>query len=231
MVLRGISSMATKPLLADLVQTYRFSMGIPVQIESVGGVDAAKRVQSGEPFDLVLLASDAIDRLLVSGHLQPDSRRDWVCSPVAVAVPVGAPHLDLADEEALKAAVLASPTLSYSTGPSGVYLQQLFARWGVAEALKSRLVIPPPGTPVASLVASGQAALGFQQLSELIGFAGIHVLGTLPDDVAFITTFSSGIPLAIADDAHRLMAVKAFLDYLASAGADDLKRKHGMYWN
>jgi molybdate transport system substrate-binding protein len=80
-------------------------------------------------------------------------------------------------------------------------------------------------------VASGQAALGFQQLSELIGFAGIDVLGTLPEDVAFITTFSGGIPLAIADDAHRLMAVQAFLDYLASAGAEDLKRKHGMYWN
>jgi molybdate transport system substrate-binding protein len=231
MVLRGISSMATKSLLAELVQTYRLSTGISVHIDSVGGVDAAKRVQSGEPFDLVLLASDAIDRLMVSGHLQPNSRQDWVRSPVAVAVPEGAPHPDLANETALKAAVLASPTLSYSTGPSGVYLEQLFARWGVAEALKSRLVVAPPGTPVASLVASGQAALGFQQLSELIGFAGIDVLGTLPEDVAFITTFSGGIPLAIADDAHRLMAVQAFLDYLASAGAEDLKRKHGMYWN
>ena len=223
--------MATKSLLADLVQSYRLSTGISVHIESVGGVDAAKRVQSGEDFDLVLLASDAIDRLLVSGHLQPNSRQDWVCSPVAVAVRAGAPHPDLTDQAALKAAVLASPTLSYSTGPSGVYLEQLFGRWGVAEALKSRLIVPPPGTPVASLVARGQAALGFQQLSELIGFAGVDVLGTLPDDVAFITTFSSGIPLATADDAHRSMAVKAFLDYLASPVADDLKRKHGMYWN
>jgi len=223
--------MATKSLLADLVQTYRLSTGIFVHIDSVGGVDAAKRVQSGEAFDLVLLASDAIDRLVVSGHLQSNSRQDWVCSPVAVAVRAGAPHPDLTDEAALKAAVLASPTLSYSTGPSGVYLEQLFGRWGVAEALKSRLVVPPPGTPVASLVASGQAALGFQQLSELIRFSGIDVLGTLPDDVAFITTFSSGIPLAIAADARQSMAVKAFLDYLASAVADDLKRKHGMYWN
>ncbi|NBT79084.1 MAG: ABC transporter substrate-binding protein [Betaproteobacteria bacterium] len=223
--------MATKSLLADLVQTYRLFTGISVHIDSVGGVDAAKRVQSGESFDLVLLASDAIDRLMVSGHLQSNSRQDWVCSPVAAAVRAGAPHPELTDEAALKAAVLASPTLSYSTGPSGAYLEQLFARWGVAEALKSRLVVPPPGTPVASLVASGQAALGFQQLSELIGFAGIDVLGTLPDDVAFITTFSSGIPLAIADDAHQSTAVKAFLDYLASADAEDLKRKHGMYWN
>ena len=223
--------MATKSLLAELVQTYRLSTGISVCIDSVGGVDAAKRVQSGEPFDLVLLASDAIDRLIASGHLQPNSRQDWVRSLVAVAVPEGALHPDLANEAALKAAVLASPTLSYSTGPSGAYLEQLFARWGLAEALKNRLVVPPPGTPVASLVASGQAALGFQQLSELIGFEGIDVVGTLPEDVAFITTFSGGIPPAIADDAHRLMAVQAFLDYLGSAGVHDLKQKHGMYWN
>ena len=94
--------MATKSLLAELVQTYRLSTGISVHIDSVGGVDAAKRVQSGEPFDLVLLAADAIDRLMVSGHLQPNSRQDWVRSPVAVAVPEGAPHPDLANEAALK---------------------------------------------------------------------------------------------------------------------------------
>jgi molybdate transport system substrate-binding protein len=228
LVLRGISSMATKALLADLTQAYLTQTGVLVQIESVGGVDAAKRVQAGEAFDMVLLASDAIDKLIASGHVQTGSRCDWVRSPVAVQA--GAPRPDLSNEAAVKAAVLASPTLSYSTGPSGVYLEKLFERWGIADEVKARIVVPPPGTPVGALVASGQAALGFQQLSELIALPGIDVLGTLPADVAFITTFSSGIPAVIAGDAARVAAVQSFLQFLASAGVEDVKRKQGMDW-
>ena len=222
--------MATKALLADLTQAYAAQSGVSVQIESVGGVDAAKRVQAGEAFDMVLLASDAIDKLIASGHVQTGSRSDWVRSPVAVAVQVGAARPDLSNEAALKAAVLASPTLSYSTGPSGVYLEKLFARWGIADEVKPRIVVPPPGTPVGALVANGQAALGFQQLSELIALPGIDVLGTLPADVAFITTFSSGIPAVIANNAARVAAVQSFLQFLASAGVEDVKRKQGMNW-
>ncbi len=222
--------MATKAVLADLTQAYLAQTGVTVQIESVGGVDAAKRVQAGESFDMVLLASDAIERLIASAHVQPGSRSDWVRSPVAVAVPAGAAKPDLSHEAAVKAAVLASPTLSYSTGPSGVYLEKLFERWGIANEVKARIVVPPPGTPVGAWVASGKAALGFQQLSELIALPGIEVLGTLPADVAFITTFSSGIPAVIAGDVTRVAAVQSFLKFLASADVEDVKRKQGMNW-
>jgi molybdate transport system substrate-binding protein len=170
------------------------------------------------------------ERLITAGHVQQGSRNDWVRSPVAVAVQAGAVHPDLSNEAALKAAVLASPTLSYSTGPSGVYLEQLFARWGIADVVKARIVVAPPGTPVGALVAQGQAALGFQQLSELMSLPGLDVLGTLPAEVAFITTFSAGIPTVIANDAARVAAVQSFLQFLASAGVEDIKRKQGMDW-
>ena len=94
--LRLISSMATKPLLADLVALYQAQApDVLIEVESVGGVDAAKRVQAGEAFDLVILASDAIDKLIASGHLQPGSRVDLMRSGVAVAVREGAPVPDL----------------------------------------------------------------------------------------------------------------------------------------
>jgi molybdate transport system substrate-binding protein len=223
--------MATKALLAELTQLYQAQTGVSVHIESVGGVDAAKRVQAGEALDVVLLASDAIERLIAAGAVQAGSRCDWVRSPVAVAVPAGAAHPDLRNEAAVKAAVLASPTLSYSTGPSGVYLEKLFERWGIADEVKARIVVPPPGTPVGALVAKGQAALGFQQLSELIALPGIEVLGTLPADVAFITTFSAGVPQVIAHDAARVTAVQSFLNFLASPDVEDVKRKQGMDWS
>lgn len=220
--------MATKALLADLTHAYQVETGVVVQIESVGGVDAAKRVQAGEVFDMVLLAADAIERLIASGYVQQGSRNDWVRSPVAVAVQAGTVHPDLSNEAALKAAVLASPSLSYSTGPSGVYLEKLFERWGIADQIKTRIVVPAPGTPVGELVAKGQAALGFQQLSELISMPGIDVLGTLPEDVAFITTFSAGIAQIITNDTSRVAAVQSFLRFLASPRVEDIKRKQGM---
>ena len=222
--------MATKTLLSDLIQTYSAQTGVSVVIESVGGVDAAKRVQVGESFDIVLLASDAIDRLNASGHVQTGSRCDWVRSPIAVAVQNGAVRPDLSNQLTLKNAVLSSPTLSYSTGPSGVYLEKLFERWGIIDEVKARVVVPPPGTPVGALIADGKVALGFQQLSELIALPGIDVVGTLPTDVAFITTFSSGIPTVIADDVVRVTAVKQFQQFLGSAAVEEIKHKHGMHW-
>lgn len=229
--LKGISSMATKAILAALAEVYRVQTGVTVHIESVGGVDAAKRVQAGEDFDMVLLASDAIERLISAGHVQANSRCDWVNSPVAVAVQSGTAHPDIHNEASVKAAVLAAPTLSYSTGPSGVYLEKLFERWGIAEQVQPRTVVPPPGTPVGALVASGQVALGFQQLSELISVQGLDVVGNLPSDVAYITTFSSGIPVAVAQDAARQQAVQQFLQFLASAEVEAVKRQQGMSWS
>ena len=222
--------MATKALLAELTHLYQAQTGVEVQITSVGGVDAAKRVQAGEAFDMVLLASDAIERLLASGHAMAGSRHDWVRSPVAVAVQAGATQPDIHSEAALKAAVLNSPSLSYSTGPSGAYLEQLFVRWGIAEQLQPRIVVPPPGTPVGTLVARGEAALGFQQLSELIALPGIKVLGNLPDEVAFITTFSSAVTAVIESDSVRIKAVQSFLKFLTSTEVEDVKRRQGMAW-
>lgn len=220
-----ISSMATKALLADLVSAFSAQhQDVVVAVTSVGGVDAAKRVVAGEAFDIVALASDAIEKLVASGHVVGDSRIDMVRSVVAVAVPAGAPHPDISTEAALKAAVLAAPTLGYSTGPSGVQLARLFERWGIAETVQPRIVTPPPGTSVASLIAKGEVALGFQQLSEMTGVAGIDVIGGLPEAVQIVTTFSA----ARATVSAPAGAVQDFLAYLASPQTADLKRRHGM---
>jgi len=220
-----ISSMATKALLADLVAAYaQRNPDVAVAVTSVGGVDAAKRVVAGEAFDIVALASDAIEKLATSGHVVADTRVDLVHSAVAVAVPAGAPVPDITTEAALKAAVLAAPTLGYSTGPSGVQLAKLFERWGIAEQIAPRIVTPPPGTSVASLVAKGEVALGFQQLSEMMGVAGIQVIGGLPEAVQIVTTFCA----ARAAVSAQADAVQSFLAFAASPQTAELKRQHGM---
>jgi molybdate transport system substrate-binding protein len=220
----GISSMATRALLGELSQAYAQRTGCAVAIESVGGVDAAKRVQAGEAFDVVFLAADAIDRLIASGHVVAGSRVDLVHSPVAIAVRRGAPHPDVSDEAALKRAVLAARRISYSTGPSGVHLAKLFERWGIAAEIAPRIVQAPPGVPVGTLVARGDVDLGFQQLSELMHLDGVDVVGGLPGDAQFITTFSAGL----CAQSTQADAVRAMLEFMNSPSAADIKRRHGM---
>ena len=220
----GISSMAMRQVLAELAADCARGGGNEVVIESVGGVDAARRVQGGAAFDFVVLASDAIDRLIASGHVVADSRVDLVRSPVAIAVRAGAPRPDVGSEAALRQAVEAARSVGYSTGPSGTHLARLFDRWGIVELIRDRIVQPPPGVAVGSLVARGEVELGFQQLSELMHLDGVAVVGTLPPEVGFITTFSAGLCTASA----QADAVRAMLAFMTSPAADEAKRRHGM---
>lgn len=216
--------MATRALLDELATAYTAETGVPVAIESVGGVDAARRVHEGEAFDVVILSAEAIDKLIAAGRVLPGSRVDLVRSGVAVAVRAGAPHPDLCSEEAVKAAVRAARSVGYSTGPSGVALARLFERWGLAEELKDRTVVATPGVPVGALVARGDIELGFQQLSELIHVSGIDLLGALPESIQITTTFSAGV----CTSSSQPDAVRAMLSYMASPAATSAKQRQGM---
>ncbi len=221
--LRAISSMATRLLLAELFAAHQARSGQAVELQALGGVDAAQRVQAGEKVDLVVLAADALDKLIASGHVRP-GRVDLVHSGVAVAVREGAPVPDLSTPESVQAAVLAAPRLGYSTGPSGTALLALFKRWGIFETVEARLVQARPGVPVGSLVASGEVALGVQQLSELIHVPGITIAGPLPPAVQINTIFSAGI----AATCERPEAARALLDFLASPETLAAKQRQGM---
>ncbi|WP_200912368.1 MULTISPECIES: substrate-binding domain-containing protein [unclassified Acidovorax] len=222
--LRGISSMATRQVLAELTAGFEQATGHRASIEAVGGVDAAQRVRAGEAFDVVVLAADAIAKLLAAGCIVPGSVVDLVHSGVAVAVPAGAPQPDIGSEDAVRQAVLAARSISYSTGPSGVALAKLFERWGIAGEIAGRMVQAPPGVPVGSLVAKGEVALGFQQLSELLHVQGIAIVGPLPPAIQITTTFSAGI----GAQSQQADAARELLAYMASPQAADAKHRQGM---
>lgn len=222
--LTGISSMATRALLAELLDAYARAGGMAVRMQSVGGVDAARRVAAGESFDLVVLARPALERLGATGHVDLATCVDVARSSIAVAVRTGDPRPDLGDEAAVRHAVMQAARIGYSTGPSGDHLLGLLRRWGVDPHEDRRLVQAPPGIPVGSLLARGDVDMAFQQLGELRGVPGIAVAGVLPAAVQAVTVFSGA---ATAATAHA-REVAALLAFLASPATAQTKRRHGL---
>ncbi len=220
----GISSMATRQVLAELAGAYLQRSGVAVAFESVGGVDAAKSVQAGESYDLVVLDADALDRLAATGRVVAGSQAALVRSGVAIAVRAGAPQPDIASEAALKRAVLAARTLGHSTGPSGTALLKLFERWGILDEVRGRIVQAPPGVPVGRLVADGEVELGFQQYSEMMNVPGIDVLGPMPPGCGIVSIFSAGLCAA----STQPEAVRALIEFMHSPDVVEAKRRHGM---
>jgi molybdate transport system substrate-binding protein len=220
----GISSMATRQILAERSSVYRQKTGRSVAIESVGGVDAARRILSGEKFDIVVLADDAMKKLEEDGFLKPGSRAGFADSAIAVAVRSGARRPDLSNEAATKAAVLSSQSIGYSTGPSGTHVLKLLEKWDADQSKSVRIIQAPPGVPVGTLVARGDAELGFQQLSEFLDVPGIDIIGALPQEIQSLTRFSCGVGALASDEA----GARDFIGYLTSAEADASIRRHGM---
>lgn len=217
----GVSSMATKHLLADLAEGYAHETGNRVSVTSIGGVEAAMRVRAGEAYDFVALAADALAKLEAEGHVVAGSRVDIARSGIAVALARGARAPDISSEEAVRKAVTQARAIGYSTGPSGVYLQGLFQRWGIA---KEHLVQAPAGIPVGVLIECGDVELGFQQLSELIHVPGIQVAGLLPPPIQSMTTFSG----AICATAANADLARQWLGYLESPATESCKRLNGL---
>ncbi|MEO8754115.1 MAG: substrate-binding domain-containing protein [Casimicrobiaceae bacterium] len=215
--------MAARDVLKELATRFTQAGGAPVDARAAGGVDVAKRVRAGEDVDVVVLASNVIDELIAEGHLA-GTRVDLVRSGVGIAAPSGRARPAVATEQEVRAAVLAARTVSFSTGPSGTYLQKLFERWGIFAAVKERIIVPSPGVPVGSLVAEGRAELGFQQLSELINVAGVEVLGPLPESIQSMTLFSGGVAKTSANPS----SARALLESMTAPATAPVKQRFGM---
>ena len=221
----GLSSMATRHILADLARDYELRNGGKVDIRSMGGVEAAKLARAGEPMDIVVLASKVLESLEAeaispeaASGISPGRRSRWP-SPPARGDPASKTR------QAVKQAMIEARRIWLLDGPERRSLQGFVREMGSAPTPSWRgRSKAPPGVPVATLVANGDADLGVQQLSELIGQPGVEVAGPLPPEIQAVTVFSAGVSTASADRE----AAQALVAYLASAATQAAKRRHGM---
>jgi molybdate transport system substrate-binding protein len=222
--IKVLSTQATEEAYRELVPQFEQASGHKVTTVFTGTLDANKRLAAGESYDLLIMSAPSIDEHIKSGKVVAGSRVDLAKSGVGVGVKAGAPKPDVSTSDALKKTLLAAKSIGYSTGPSGVYMIGLFQRLGIADEIKPKLKQTPTGVFVGSIIANGEAEIGFQQVSELSHFAGVDYVGPLPADVQRFTMFSSGI-MAGAKEADAATALVKFITSPTAAGAF---KKRGM---
>jgi molybdate transport system substrate-binding protein len=219
-----LSTQATQEAYLDLVAQFEKATGHKVRTDFTGTLNVQKRLASGEAFDMIIMAAPAIDEQIKLGKAVAGSRVDIAKSGTGVAVRKGAPRPDIGSVEALRKTLLSVKSIGYSTGPSGVYMLSVFDKLGVADQVKGKLKQTPSGVFVGNLIASGETEIGFQQIAELVHFAGIDYVGPLPGELQRMTVFSAGIHAG----AKQPDAARALVKFLTAPAAAGVIRKHGL---
>ena len=197
--IKVLSSNATKTLLEDIGPMFERASGHKVTLGFGTSQQVAKRVEGGEPVDLVVITPEAIDQLTRQGKLVEGSRIEIARSLVGIAVKRGAPSPDIGTPDALKRTLLAVKSVTFSdpaTGAtSGVHTAKMFERLGIAAEMKPKYVLGD-GNSTGPIVARGDAEMAIQQISALIPYSGVDVVGPLPAELQLVTILSAGVGAA-----------------------------------
>ena len=227
--IKVVTSATFKPAYLELVPEYERATHDVLVTEygpSMGATHNAipMRLNRGEEIDVIIMAAPRLDELIKEGKVRADGRVDLARSNIAMAVKAGAPKPDISSLAALKKTLLGAKSIACSDSDSGVYLTtELFQKLGLAGRIKGK-VIKIEATPVGEAVASGNAEIGFQQISELLPIRGIDIVGPLPPGAQRVTSFAAGIPVT----ARNPVAAKRLIQWLASPAAYAAIRKTGL---
>ena len=219
-----VSTQATEEAYKELVAQFEKASGHKVTTFFSGTLNVQKKLADGEFYDLIIMAGPAIDEQIKLGKAVAGSRVDVAKSGTGMAVRKGAPKPDIGSVDALKKTLLTVKSIGYSTGPSGLYMLGVFEKLGIAGEVKGKLKQTPSGVFVGSLIANGDTEVGFQQIAELVHFAGIDYVGPLPGDLQRMTMFSAGLH----SGARQPDAAKALVRFLTAPAAAPVIRKHGL---
>jgi molybdate transport system substrate-binding protein len=225
--LKLLTAGAFKSTVLALLPEYEKTSGNKVSVENDTVGALMKRIEAGETFDVVVMTPETVDKLAGAGKVTPGSRTNLARVGVGVMVKEGANKPDISSVEAFKKAVLEAKSISFidpaSGGSSGIYVEKMLERLGIADQVKPKEKLKQGGY-VADYIESGQAELGIHQISEILPHAGVTLVGPLPKEIQNYTVYAAGIGAGTKDTA----AAKALIASLAGPSAQALFKTKGM---
>ena len=186
-----------------------------------------KRIDGGEAFDLAIITPGVIDQLAANGKIAAASKINLARVAIGVMVRAGSPLPDISNVEAFRQTLMSAKSVAYidpaSGGSSGIYLDKLFEKMGIADAIRPKAKLKRGGY-VADLLVSGEADLGIHQISEIVPVKEVVLVGPLPAEIQNYTTYAGAVSAGARDAA----AAKAFLELLAGPAGAAVLRDKGM---
>jgi len=183
----------------------------------------AAQLARGVPVDVAILSREGLAELVAAGRVVAGTDVDLARAALGAAVRSGAPRPDVGTVAAFTQALVTARVIAVPASTSGIYLSsELFPRLGIADRLDTRIV--PRGAQSAALVASGEAAMAVQPISELMHVPGLDYVGPLPAEIQLIQTFAA----AVVNGSKQADAAKRLIAFLASEHAAEAIRANGM---
>jgi molybdate transport system substrate-binding protein len=225
--IKVLSAGAVEPGLHKAVERFRQTSGHDVKIQFNTAPQIAQRMQEGYVADVVIAPPAVLKQQADAGRIGADGHVTVGKVGVGVVVRNDASSPTVGTAEELKAAVLGADSVVYNTASTGLYLERLFERLGVADHIKGKATRPPSGEAVMQTVLGGSGnQIGFGAITEIKLFEskGLKFVGALPADVQNYTTYAA----ALMTNAPERDAAKAFVNFLASPEVKQLFASAGI---
>ncbi|MES2959076.1 MAG: substrate-binding domain-containing protein [Pseudomonadota bacterium] len=225
--IKVLTAGAYKPIVLALAPAFEKQTGhkLVVVNDTAGGLE--RRIAGGEAFDVVVMPPAGLERLTKAARVTADSQAPLARVAIGVAVKRGAAVPDIGTVAALQQALLAARAVAYidpaAGGSSGIYLSQLFERWGLAAQIKAKAVLVPGGL-VAERLVSGEADLALHQISEILAVPGAQLVGPIPKEIQNYTDYSGAVSASTAEP----VAARALLVALRADSAREVLKDKGM---
>jgi molybdate transport system substrate-binding protein len=222
-----LSAGAFKQVVLALVPEYERQTGNTVTVDNGTTGQLKKRIDGGEAFDIVVITPAVIDEMIASGKVAAGSEVKLAGVGIGVVVKEGAPKPNISTVEKFKQALLAAKSVAYidpaSGGSSGIYIDKLLVKLGIADQIRPKAKLKKGGH-VADFIVSGEAELGIHQISEIVPVKGVTLVGPLPNEIQNTTTYAAGLSASAKNKA----AAKALIKTLSGPAAAAVLKSKGM---
>jgi molybdate transport system substrate-binding protein len=222
--LKIFGSRVTKMIVEDVGPQFERVTGYKLVVVTDVAAVMKRRIEAGESFDLAVLVNFQTDEMIKKGKLEADTRSDIMKAGIGVAVRRGTKVPDIGTVEAFKHTLLDAKSITYlKEGASTIYLDRLFARMGIAEALRAKTVKPETET-VSEAVAAGDVELGLIVIPNILSVPGAQLAGPIPEEIQSYIVFTA----AVAATSPNQQAARELISFLKSPAAISAIRAKGM---
>ena len=219
-----LASNGMRAVIQELKPQCERSIGHPLSIQFGSTTDLMKKIDSGEPFDLVILTKEAIDQLAKGGKISSNTTAIARCG-VGVGIRSGAPKPDIGSPDAVKTTLLKAKSVAYAEdGASRVFVEEMERKLGIAEQMKPKTMLTHGSGAADAAVAEGKADIVLTLGSEILGVHGVELAGPLPASLENYVNFAAGISRMTQNSD----AAKAMVQFLTSPAAAPVYKVKGM---